>query len=736
MRKFWISEEEKIKIDIVKVALATQFAVFGLIGLNKIGIDIPVLKEVMVFFYLLFIPGILVLKILDVNTSLVKGILLSLGSSISFITLISALENAIFPSLGVDRPLSDIPLAVFIGASTLSLIGICKWRGNTLISLPSSKFFLSSKVLFFMLLPLLSAIGAHTFSITGNNILLLLLLVILSIVPLLISLDKLQKKFYPFIILSISASLILPKLLHVKTLHETIMPGIVSAAGMWDPSFGYVHNSLMVNTIFHPAISALSGIDIVYEVRIMICLVLSFIPLILYELHSKFFDSETSFLSSCVLMFSFFFYGELTYFSRTTFAIFFLSLFMLLVFSNEINPIARKFLATLFAFFIITSHYGTAYLFMLILIFATIALFLIKRSTRDVFTTPSLCILYVVLAYAWYLYTSSSANIGNITGFVKNVIVHLSELFQPESSATMHYVASEWPSFSIGVTKCLIFAILLLVSVGILKLLYNRIKGKRDFSDEYFIFAISFFLALSILLLPRTSMALRVLAISLLFTAPFSIVGFSEVIKWLGMVSSKKHLVAFSLFLLVYLSFSAGLVSNIVNTVTGKTSDFSPNRFMDRQRIQGGDNPEAKWFLYWGYRSDPTIVATEWVLKFHNPDKTVYVDLPLYVSPCIRRGSGGGVSALSYFLSIEGGIRYGGKIVYKDMRPLKMASIKDVLEGRMKKGGYILLGKYNLAENLLIIGNGKRLYLKTFDYQSIFGRMNKIYDSRGIVYAS
>ena len=387
-------------------------------------------------------------------------------------------------------------------------------------------------------------------------------------------------------------------------------------------------------------------------------------------------------------------------------------------------------MAILFAFSIITSHYGTAYAFMLILIVAMILLFLKKKfaDQENIFTTPNLCILYIVSAFFWYLYTSGSANLNWAVSFGEHILSNLSEFLQPESSATMRAITSKWPSLSIEITKWLIFIIIFFMSIGVLKLFYDRLKGDKKFSDEYTIFVISFFLLLSILLLPKAIGALRIFAMSLILTAPFAVYGFFTLFK-LFHLNSKYYLVIFSLFLFIFLIFGNGLIASVLNIICNETVDYSSHFLLHRQSIQKGSDPEAKSYLYWGYPHDLTIATNEWILRHKELGKKTYVDSPSLNIFLTRRGGEAGASYVS--------IKYGNKVVYGDMVSPNLALMDDLLNKEIKNSDYILLRYYNVVENMIIIvdNKGEKTFLKTSNYKNIFISKLKIYSNGGgIIY--
>lgn len=734
-----MSGEKEIRINVAKFALAIQLAVFGLIGLDKVGINIPIVRQTIIFFYLAFIPGLLILKILKIETSPIKTMLLSLCISLSFVMLFSAFENIFLASLGIERPLSEMPLTVSFSIAILILIGVCK-RCNSAISFLNLKPLLAPNILLHillcLLLPFLSIFGAYMLYVNGNYPL-LMLVAIISIIPLFASLNKLQEGMYPFIIWSISFSLLCYNTLFcVNSVYETAISCIVWKAGIWDPSVSGSHNSMLATSVLLPVFSTLLKTDIVWGVKITNILLFSVIPVILYEVYTTLgFDSKTSFLSSFLFVSLPWFRGEMvTCTARTTYAILFMSILMLLIFDKL--DYKKRLLSILFMFSIIVSHYGTSYLFMLILISSSLIILLQQKLGEKVENFVTFTLLYVVLALFWYLYTSGSANFNTLIGFGKNVLIHFSELFQPESSATMQAVMTSFPYISIELTRYFIYSILFFIIVGVLSLLYNHLfKGKRlledlEKSEKYFAFVVGYSLALMTLLLPRTSMALRIFSISLVILAPLSIVGFSTFIKLTKLNDIKsidrRCLISFSLLLLIFLLINTGFVSN---TITKNIKDFNFIDFIDKEKIQRSDDPEAKWFLYWGgfnYCPVQNLKSSEWLLRHQIPGRRIYVDDIFIRGLYLRYGNSPTLFAY---------LPYGERQVFNMTHP-KTTDITDYLKekGNVRGGEYIYLGYHNCVEGLIFLRNKTTMdkeFLRVENYSFLFEAESKIYNSEG-----
>lgn len=707
--------KKEIRLNVIKLALAIQLAVSGLIGLDKIGFSVPILREAVIFFYLSFIPGILILRLRDMNLNLMKTFLLSFGISLVFVTLLSAFINVLLASAGFERPISEIPLFISISISVLLLIVICHFKGKPQISFSyNSHLFFSPIFLFLLLLPFVSIIASYISSFRENDFFVLILLTVVGLIPIFISSDKFPEKLYPLIIFSSSISLTFLRfgdiIFNAYSLCETGIAGVIKTVGIWVPNFDCTHNSLLYLTIFHPVFSILSGIDINHQIRITGSLLVSFLPIILYEIYTKFFDHKTSILASFLFLF-YPFLNELLG-GRTGFAIFFLALLFLTWFSEEINPMLRKAFLILFAFSIITSHYGTAYYFMLLLSAAVVIVFLSNKIIKfSNFMILTFYTLYLIFAFSWYVYTSASANLNWAIGVGKNIYLHLSEFLNPESSATMQAVFMKW-GLAQEVTKYLLFAITIFIIIGVVKLLYDLVKKRKDLT-EYYIFVLVFLLGLMILLLPKVMGTVRIYAISLLLLAPFSISGFSLLLNGLLRLGKTKEKtkkkmchILFSILLLLLLLFGSGFISTVMTKVTHKS--FDPT------------NPMNWWTVPNWY----DIQATEWLLLHHGYDK-LYLDEIFSHMMFVR---GGAFTGGNFNFPIE----YAGKKVY-NFKPLRTLPIKDFLEGEngIEQRSYIYLGYHNILQNFIGIKTetGKKIPLRTSNYLSQFEEQSKIYNN-------
>ena len=88
--------------------LFIQVALLVTICLDAINLHIPLIRELLSFIYLLFIPGILILRIIKLHKlGTIRTVLYSCGLSISSIMFIGFFMNLIYPFLGIKNPISE-----------------------------------------------------------------------------------------------------------------------------------------------------------------------------------------------------------------------------------------------------------------------------------------------------------------------------------------------------------------------------------------------------------------------------------------------------------------------------------------------------------------------------------------------------------------------------------------------------------------------------------------------------
>jgi uncharacterized membrane protein len=177
----------------LKVVLAIQFMLWGVIGLDAVGIQIPILRQLIGFIYLTFIPGIIILRILKLHKlGDIETLLYTVGLSIATLMFTGLFMNTVYPLFGISGPISITPLIITISVVVLVLCVISYIRDKDFADprYIDVKDVLSPPALFLCSIPFLSIFGTYLVNFHHNNIILMFLIVLIALIAILIAFDK------------------------------------------------------------------------------------------------------------------------------------------------------------------------------------------------------------------------------------------------------------------------------------------------------------------------------------------------------------------------------------------------------------------------------------------------------------------------------------------------------------------------------------------------------------------
>ncbi|OYT53597.1 MAG: hypothetical protein B6U72_05205, partial [Candidatus Altiarchaeales archaeon ex4484_2] len=85
-----------------KIVLVIQLMMWGAIGLDAIGLQIPIIRQFIGFIYLAFIPGIILLRILRLHKlGNIETIVYAVGLSLATLMFTGFFMNMIYPFFGI-----------------------------------------------------------------------------------------------------------------------------------------------------------------------------------------------------------------------------------------------------------------------------------------------------------------------------------------------------------------------------------------------------------------------------------------------------------------------------------------------------------------------------------------------------------------------------------------------------------------------------------------------------------
>jgi len=416
----------------LKVIIGLQLALWGIITLGIIGLKITILRQLIGFVYLTFVPGFITLRILKMHKlGNIKTLLYTVGLSIATLMFIGLFMSTVYPILGISKPISLVPLIITTSMVVLILCALAYIRDKNFFNPSFIKVenILSPPALFLCLIPFLGVFGAYLVNLYHNNILLLLLIIIIAIIVLLIAFNKfIPKHLYPLAIFVIAISL-----LYHNNLISFYLTGsdahrqyyfakIVEQSSYWNLSI-YGNVNAMVGVTLLPVIySKILNLGLTWVFKAIYPIFFALIPVTLYQLYKKYTNEKISFLA-CFFFISFPEFWTLR--SMTQYlGEFFFALLLLLNFRNNLEKNKKIFLSLIFIFSLIISHYGTTYLvFFFYFIITAVIYQLLKiwpftrhniesspNSKLNIFISPVIILLFLVLVLIWYLSTGGGSN--------------------------------------------------------------------------------------------------------------------------------------------------------------------------------------------------------------------------------------------------------------------------------------------------------------------------------------
>ncbi|MHA1851891.1 MAG: DUF2206 domain-containing protein, partial [Candidatus Heimdallarchaeaceae archaeon] len=600
--------------------LIFQFAVY-----ITVFFDIPVARQVIGFIYFTFIPGFVIAKLLKLDSlDGLETLIFSVGLSIAFLMLIGLLVNEILFLVRISRPLSLMPLIITFNSFIL-IGGVLAYLRNEGVKLSNRGFsHLSLFDLLFLCLPILSVVGVMWMNSHANNVILLFMLVA---IPSLLVIALVSKKFsslklYPFAVVAIAVSL----LLHSSLVSNYIIPfgsdvpveyfvfkstqnnAYWSSVNPYSGDIGHGRIFSMLSVTILPTIySNLLNIEATWVFKMLFPLIFSFVVLGLYQLWKGFVGDKYAFISTFLFMAYATFYTEMLGLNRQMVAELFFVLLLFVIMNNKMKSFSRILCYIFLSFGLVTSHYGLSEIFLFFVSLVFVSMFVVKRPSRKI--TASMIILFFVVMFTWYIYTSGSAVFDSLLSFGDYVYSQLGEFFNPASrgQTVLRGLGLERPpTIWNAISRAFAYTTQFLIVVGFLSLVTKRVKVR--FESEYSIFclvAVTFLAALILVPgLANTMNMSRFYHILLFFLAPLCVMG-AEVLVRLIFKRKEEFLVSILLLtvLVPYFLFQADFVYEL----TGSESWSIPlSKYrMDPLRLYGS----------FGYIDAYSASGAQWLSK-------------------------------------------------------------------------------------------------------------------------
>lgn len=625
------------------VVMAVQIAFWGLIGLDVLGFPVGFLRQFVGFIYLTFIPGILVLRLLRLyDLNFVESVLYAIGLSIAIIMFTGFLLNTICPLVGLDYPISLYPLVISISGVVTFMMVLClkDWHLD-LPALHHDPIVVSPSFVLLLILPMLSIIGTYFVNIYSNNVILWILIPLLALVPYLVLFNKIPERLYPLAVFSISISLLYHTTLISNYIWgwdinvEYYFANLVLLNSQWDPSISSNVNAMLSVVMIAPLYSILLNMDLTSVFKVIYPAIFSFLPLILFLIYRKQTSMKIAFLS-CFFFVSYeFFYVNAPTGGRQEIVELFLGLVLFLLLDNSLHRPTRSFLLVTFMCSMIVSHYGTSYLFILILLGVWFFTSLTKHVDSSKISYSNLVptifvLLTICFTFAWYGFMSDASAFNTIIHIGDHIVSSISsEFLNLESSQGMQLVLSGASyGLMVHLEKYIQLIAIFFIFVGVLWLLFcNGSEGVR-FRPLYTVFCLGYFgLNSASLVVPFFAAQLntwRIYHLTLIVLSPLVIIGGTYIFKFFTrrrVQFSRVPFALISVFLTIFLLFNSAWIYGVVDEYPKSVRSLALHQNSVAQGDDSGRNE-----LYTAYYLDQDVYSVGWLAEYRKPDIAIYAD--------------------------------------------------------------------------------------------------------------
>ena len=356
--------------------------------------NIPVLRQITGFTFLTFLPGLLLIHILKLDKlKSAEKFVFAIGLSIALLMIIGLLMNSVYPLLGYDTPLSSKSLLITFSIIIfiLGIIAYLRNRSSFVFSLDEYK--LNTKEKLYLLLPiifpLLAIIGMRIMNDTSNNLILVALLLAIAGYSIFLAAkrNQISDRIHVPIIFLMSISLVLPLALRsnhiigadINSEYYIFQQTLQNAR--WQPVMHNILDSCLSISILPSIYQSFLMVNSEYLFKILYPVIFSIAPVVVYLITRKYLGSFFSFLASLFFMSQVSFLGaEMS--PRTTIALLFVALTIMALFYKGLRTFESYLLFIIFSTAVILSHYTTAFIFLLVVVFT----WAITQFARLVFT--------------------------------------------------------------------------------------------------------------------------------------------------------------------------------------------------------------------------------------------------------------------------------------------------------------------------------------------------------------
>lgn len=640
------------------LSLSLLISLDGFILLNKFGIEVPLVRQIVGFILLTFIPGYTILRVLRVhNLDEVSSLMFSIGLSMSFIMLLGLFLNLLKYFLNLGQPLNLENLLISINISYTILVFLSYKRGDNAVFNLSGQYNITLKSILFygliLLFPILSILAGYLGYFYNIPVFEILLLIIFAFLPIYISVNGDRTKNPIFLVWSMSLSLIF--LSTFGTSFNWLFIGDVNREYYvasetlknlyWNPNMlHYNMNSMLVDAVLAPIYKIILEIPLFMVFKLIYPFLFSLVPATIYKIYTCVYngkDKSPLFFAVFLIVSTSVFYNGMIPLTRQMIAEIYLVLILLTItMGKNLSNMHKKILSIIFGISLIVSHYGTAYIFIFSIILSFAISYMVKvPENKRIITNTWYVGLMSAFLILWYTYTSVGMPFSTLVKVLYGILVNeLNKLLNPEAVQSLKIMTEKLPLLH-NITKYIILISSGMIGLGVLGQITKKARIIKVDQIEFYILSLVYFgYNVLAIIVPYAKFLniQRVYHITQLFISIYFLGGVKLLYSILDRVScrSKSHIkiirrkqkITVAIFLSIYLVFNSGMAYFL-----GNSPPIFPyfDNSVDGPRVPISNVHSALWLYLHKYPKYP-VYGDFWTINFLSSfvDKNKLLQLP------------------------------------------------------------------------------------------------------------
>lgn len=330
---------------------------------------------------LLIVPGSGILRIGKYhNMGFIRSLFFSFCLGLGLLMIMGFLLNLFHYSGMIVSPLRMGPILITYALSTSAILLLARWRDETYVaSVAVNKNEIGMIIIWTLsiALPFAVFLAASNINTIGSYSMMFWIVLLICLSPMIVYCRS--RSFAP-LVLSLSIALLLHRalitnyVLGYDVFSEFSAAYITTTNGWWNISqslgiYGGSANTALSIITLAPMLTNLTGIQTVEMIKIVYPLLFSIVPLGIYDLFVEQFGTRPAFLGITVFIGYEAFYGLMVQLGKQGIAELFLIALLLAISSTALSRKKKMFLIVAFLSGVLVSHYGIAFLVIVIMFF-------------------------------------------------------------------------------------------------------------------------------------------------------------------------------------------------------------------------------------------------------------------------------------------------------------------------------------------------------------------------------